>query len=51
MKNVADSINSMDRIFVEKNPDNCYSLNLLKKLISTKAPIKEVKALFEKLKS
>ena len=42
MKNVADSINSMDRIFVEKNPDNCYSLNLLKKLISTKAPIKEV---------
>lgn len=49
MKNVADSINSMDRIFVEKNPDNCYSLNLLKKLISTKAPIKEVKALFENL--
>ena len=49
MKNVADSINSMDRIFVEKNPDNCYSLNLLKKLISTKAPIKEVKALFENI--
>lgn len=49
MKNVADSINSMDRIFVEKNPDNFYSLNLLKKLVGTKAPIKEVKALFENL--
>lgn len=49
MKAVADSINSMDRIFVEKNPDNCYSLNLIKTLLTTKAPIKEVKALFDNL--
>ena len=49
MKAVADSINSMDRIFVKKNPDNCYSLNLIKTLLSTKAPVKEVKELFENL--
>ena len=51
MKAVADSINSMDRIFVEKNPDNCYSLKLLKTLLGTKAPIKEVKVLFDNLRS
>lgn len=49
MKAVTDSINSMDRIFVDKNPNNYYSLNLLKTLVSTKAPIKEVKVLFENL--
>lgn len=49
MKAVADSINSIDRIFIEKNPNNCYSLSLLKTLVSTKAPIKEVKTLFENL--
>lgn len=49
MKAVADSINSIDKIFVAANPSNCYSLTLIKTLVATKAPIKEVKDLYDNL--